>query len=514
MMRIRTALLALLIICPAALADVHDIVLNNYGEDYILATALDQPRLTGVLTQGGNVITDGGSAVVLTAFVDTGASAAGVISHLNAVGYTVGGLFGETIPSLGLDGSPAGEFIGHYTEIGIGGTETADVTAPLGIRLLNGPIFTIDGSNYASFASQFIDYGAQSLWVRRQAGVGEITNIMGLELADPINIFGMPVIQQRIMVMDPRPLIDGGTMNTSLLPAGDTGIPATNLTFKVVMQDFSGTLRPGETPPSLAANPMLQRIGLSNTPAGGAPRTLTNQNWLLDTGSGSTLLSLHTAWDLGLVPDGMPLADFTELHRAAGGIVEPVGGVGEIVEAPLVTVDEIRLPAINTQDVLVWKNVDVLILDIAGLNGVWGMNMLMPSATVDPNDPLGSLNRFSSGYFNDLVFDAAAGQLRVQTGFDLPPVAGDFDGDRKVTGKDFLIWQAHYPKFSTATLADGDANGDHNVNGADFLIWQTGYRPDSPGGTPVPEPGAAALGLVFLAKLFLSRSSVKRKFRV
>jgi hypothetical protein len=53
---------------------------------------------------------------------------------------------------------------------------------------------------------------------------------------------------------------------------------------------------------------------------------------------------------------------------------------------------------------------------------------------------------------------------------------GDFNGDGKVDGVDFLIWQSHYPTASGATPDGGDANGDGKVDGVDFLVWQANYR--------------------------------------
>jgi formylglycine-generating enzyme required for sulfatase activity len=53
---------------------------------------------------------------------------------------------------------------------------------------------------------------------------------------------------------------------------------------------------------------------------------------------------------------------------------------------------------------------------------------------------------------------------------------GDFNGDGKVDGVDFLIWQSHYPMSSGATCDHGDANGDGKVDGVDFLIWQANYH--------------------------------------
>jgi hypothetical protein len=52
----------------------------------------------------------------------------------------------------------------------------------------------------------------------------------------------------------------------------------------------------------------------------------------------------------------------------------------------------------------------------------------------------------------------------------------DFNGDGKVDGVDFLIWQSHYPTASGGTPDGGDANGDGKVDGVDFLIWQSHYH--------------------------------------
>jgi hypothetical protein len=74
-------------------------------------------------------------------------------------------------------------------------------------------------------------------------------------------------------------------------------------------------------------------------------------------------------------------------------------------------------------------------------------------------------------------------------------MAGDFNGDGVVNGKDFLIWQEHYPQLGGAGQADGDANGDGNVNGADFLIWQGHYDPTPPTVTAVTVNNTPAEGV-------------------
>ena len=53
---------------------------------------------------------------------------------------------------------------------------------------------------------------------------------------------------------------------------------------------------------------------------------------------------------------------------------------------------------------------------------------------------------------------------------------GDFTGDGRVDGLDFLNWQSHYPNFvGGATPDGGDGNGDGKVDGLDFLVWQSNY---------------------------------------
>ena len=54
---------------------------------------------------------------------------------------------------------------------------------------------------------------------------------------------------------------------------------------------------------------------------------------------------------------------------------------------------------------------------------------------------------------------------------------GDFTGDGRVDGLDFLNWQSNYPNFvGGATPDGGDANGDGKVDGLDFLVWQANYQ--------------------------------------
>lgn len=62
------------------------------------------------------------------------------------------------------------------------------------------------------------------------------------------------------------------------------------------------------------------------------------------------------------------------------------------------------------------------------------------------------------------------------TGGEAPIVAGDFNDDGDVDGRDFLIWQRGFGAVQlTASAADGDADADRDVDGDDLAIWSTNY---------------------------------------
>jgi len=84
-------------------------------------------------------------------------------------------------------------------------------------------------------------------------------------------------------------------------------------------------------------------------------------------------------------------------------------------------------------------------------------------------------------------------------------LAGDFDLDGDVDGRDFLAWQ-RLAGSTTRTVADGSLNGI--VDSADLAIWQTQYGEQSNGLTAlsslqVPEP--TTFVLVFTMALLASQ---------
>jgi predicted outer membrane repeat protein len=63
--------------------------------------------------------------------------------------------------------------------------------------------------------------------------------------------------------------------------------------------------------------------------------------------------------------------------------------------------------------------------------------------------------------------------------FEVQPARGslqaDFDGDRRVSGHDFLIWQRAFGATNGATYATGDATDNGQVDGNDLAVWKATF---------------------------------------
>lgn len=86
---------------------------------------------------------------------------------------------------------------------------------------------------------------------------------------------------------------------------------------------------------------------------------------------------------------------------------------------------------------------------------------------IDPfADPTNSANWRASYYRGGSPGSAGEG----------PIVAGDFDGDGDVDGRDFLIWQRGYGTVQLiASATNGDADADRDVDGSDLGVWRANY---------------------------------------
>lgn len=388
--RLSPSLALLLLACTSLAAQAREIVLTNPVYGKINSSALDQPRLYALLSDPAqsdafitwfNPASGENEAVLLTVFVDTGASGF-AISHLNATGEL-------DQASLGLEAS---DYIGAYTETGIGGTEPGNVSRPLGVWVRSGS----PGTSEEVLPSEFVPYGDFNLWVRRDTGAGEVIDIGGFHLVDPLNLVGMPVIRQRRLSLDPTPMAELGPLETALLAPGSAE-PETQATVALALRDFIGaTPPPGEVLPSHYANPVVPGLTLSHN-----GHTATGE-WLLDTGAGSSFTSFAMAKACGLIPSGY--ATLAAFMLDYTGPTSDIGGIGSSLTVPRLNVQRL---SVTTREgaTLVWENVDLLVADVAGLDGIFGMNLLVPAITLDLADPLGSLFDSSPGAFTRIIID-------------------------------------------------------------------------------------------------------------
>jgi hypothetical protein len=106
---------------------------------------------------------------------------------------------------------------------------------------------------------------------------------------------------------------------------------------------------------------------------------------------------------------------------------------------------------------------------------------------------------------SDTAGNGFAGAVRYIGG--LP---GDFNGDARVDGADFLAWQRSFnSSVAPGTGADGSGNGI--VDAADLALWKANFGTTPAVGAAagavaaVPEPTTVALGVMAVASCFAFR---------
>ncbi|MCU0792229.1 MAG: retroviral-like aspartic protease family protein [Opitutaceae bacterium] len=446
-----------------------ELVLTDAVYGKINTSGLDQPRLYVLVSDpeaGGGFVTWDNPATgerepaLLRAFVDTGASGI-AISYLHATGE------GDQA-DLGL---AAEDYRGVFTEIGIGGSELGNVARPLGLWVRNDGV-GVDGE---LSPVDFVPYGDFNFWVRREAGAVEVTEIQGFPLVSPINLVGMPVIRQRRLLLDPTAMAQLEPLRTVLLAPGESE-PDTEVTVGLVLRDFIGDVAPpGEVLPSHSANPLVPGMTLHHGAGEAAGE------WLLDTGAGSTFVSFAQAKAAGLIP--AQYADLAAFMADYTGPTVDVGGIGAALKVPRLTAERITVRA-REGVTLVWENVSLLVADVAGLDGIFGMNLLVPAVTVDPADPLGSLFDISPGPFDAIVIDTTHAANPVMR-LGAPAAAG-------------TPWEWLALRFSAAERQDpalaglaADPDGDGLANLVEYAL---DLDPRSPAGAGAPVAGRVRAG--------------------
>jgi hypothetical protein len=392
-----------------------------YGVDIqgVLPAAEDQPQTHVYLqtavsdghggTMPGNIVevSDGlgGEVYDIQGFLDTGTS--GVLLSL------------ETQQGLNLQLENGVTF----NDVAVGGNDTYNVSVPY---YLSDAPFSIDNDvaigNPPPDTSQYtLATGPIHLQTNQQAAD---------PLIGPLDIFGMPVMQGKVAVMDLRPPNNPdptqlGETKTYLYPPGtpynaganDTnpGIPPGDLHVKLSAADFSQftQLEPAGTPASLTpqqvANPMIgpDPVKLLNTGSTDNTQAIriafgghaSTGSFLFDTGAQASFISTAEALKLHIEysvdANGNP--DLVSTDAGHAPIPDqfdiPITGAGgQTVDAVGFFLDRMSLPTIEGVPIN-FDRAPVLVTDVTvqdpitgktlTLDGDFGMNFTEPSMTAD-----------------------------------------------------------------------------------------------------------------------------------
>lgn len=137
-------------------------------------------------------------------------------------------------------------------------------------------------------------------------------------------------------------------------------------------------------------------------------------------------------------------------------------------------------------------------LNPAGFSDEFAPDAIFYDGAMGPGQQSGLL---SFVQVHDLIDGVVDGMARFTLRQFSEGISGDFDGDGQVTPGDYFMWAELYA--SGNFLADGNADGQ--VDAADYTIWRDRFDAALGGGFQVPEPGAAALGLIGFAAAGLRR---------
>ncbi len=404
--------------------------------------ALSQPMVHGLLQRPGDsqplTGTDpffGFKSFDITAYLDTGAS--GVL------------ISSDTATTLGLNIVPGVIF----SDVGVAGNDNFNVSESIVARVAHTPLADLD--NPLTFNTSYDhSYGP----LRTQ--VGPVPAPFD-PILQSLDVFGMPTMAGKVVVMDPRPVNDlSGDMNTYLYhpatpfnpaqAATDPGIPTTSHHVALSYGQFDRftQVTPAGSPgPNFSHNPFIgpnpvAKLDL-NPPADNTPPVSVDLNgvhatgsFLLDTGAAASFISLSLADSLQVRyvrgtfgTDTPKLEMFDPADRTAPGIpiasqfALAIGGIGGTLTVSGFYLDDLVLhtlegsPSDSNPNNIRYLHAPVLVNDVnvldpltmqsLTLDGVFGMNFMVASLFVNGQD----LGDGVSGPFNWVTFDEPNGIL-------------------------------------------------------------------------------------------------------
>ena len=405
-----------------------------YVIDGVQPAALDQPQIHAYLTRSANgapitASAGGVSSFDIQAFLDTGTSEV-LLSQ-------------ETAQALGINAEMVNGQPVVFTDVGVAGGQTSDVSEPLYTALAPFTA-TADVDNPATYQSVYTEqFGPLR---------AEMTTTPADDLIGPLDIFGMPVLQGKVMVMDPKPVQDPnnpGNMNTYVYDPGtpynasaadsNPGIVPTMYHVKLSSASFARftSLSPSNAAgPTIDANPFIgpdptAQLNPGATPDNTPPVTISQGafsgtgSFLFDTGSASSFISqaeansVHVHYKAGTYNSSNPVLVDDNGNPLPNQFVEQVGGIGGSINAAGFFLDSLTLQTVEGQPIT-FTHAPVLVTDVTAtdpvtnqsitLDGDFGMNYLVASTNVSN----GSFGTTNSSPWDWATYDQANGLLGLQ----------------------------------------------------------------------------------------------------
>ncbi|MCC7147303.1 MAG: PEP-CTERM sorting domain-containing protein [Phycisphaeraceae bacterium] len=414
--------------------------------------SLDQPRVTfGLVQPGTNTLV--GPTLYNSAALDTGAN--GVL--LAKLAYVDDEVY---VQATRGDGTPV-----YYDEMGVAGSEW--------LAVLKFYDLIFEGSNTNS-----------EIRVSNVRALASPT----LDIGGFAGIVGMPAMTGRVTTLDLEPMSNLEFIDVAFSAQVPASRPDSyHVGLSTLALDPIGQLQPGDPLPTMVGLPMIDGI---RTRQGG----LTSAGrLLLDTGAQNVILSPTMIEAMGI--------DWTRTVDEGGDVVDEleVGGIGGFTLMPMVYVDQLVVPTSEGVD-LIWTDVLAGVLDLGGLDGVLGMNVLtsgyLGSIFGDPSEP----------YLEQVVLDFRqenAWNMRLDLNPAVnvvtpnPDVRGDFNGDGVVTLSDINPFKlaltdpaAYAQSYLWVDLTAIDPNADGVLTLSDIHAFKQLL---TAGPAAIPEPAALAL---------------------
>jgi hypothetical protein len=452
--------------------------INLDGGDPI---ALDQPTIHALLTSNGTMLTGDGpdgepGYYDIEGFLDTGTSGLLIDS--------------ATAASFGVNQTTSNGQIVTYNDSGVAGGEGFGISDPLTISLAPS---TADNDTRGGGLGDLLDFGnGPPLPSEYTQTFNNLRLQISRDAVDPllggIDIFGMPVMQNKVVYIDPTPANNNSTLSTYIYNPGDPAIPSTNLHVKLTYASFdqftsltpSGAPGPAEMDnPFIGPNPLAPlsaKKPFDNT----QPVTMTfgdsdpasaSGSFLFDTGAQASFISLAEAAKLGVhYAPGSYNSDDPELVDANGDplvnqFAIPIGGIGGTVNAAGFYLNTLNIPTIEGPSIQ-FSEAPVLVTDVTvtnpntqqslTLDGDFGVNFMVATTDLDGFDTVDSP-------FDKITFDQANGIL----GLDDPnvsvipwPTASSSAGDLTTAGGSTYTFTVNYAATGgqTLTAATIDSN--------------------------------------------------------